>query len=923
MPTQCCKLLLLLGLILLPARAILSQERQATPAVVHPPISSPLRSTIRLRGAWDFAIDPKQLGDQQKWFDPAVPLPGKTTIQVPGCWEAQGVGGPGKSTAVTPERSIRELTGSYVGTAWYRRAVPLPTDWTGKQVWLKIGGVHAQGWFWVNGTYVGHNDCYCGTYKYNITDLVKPGQPAVVVVKVRNDVPSGKGVMAFMQRFGGLYRDVEIEATPDVSIDDVYVQGDLDKRLAAVRATVRSEAALSKIDSRQVEVAISTLDGVKAGHAIRRVTLADQKSTEVTLQIPLNPFEPWSPDRPKLYKAEVTLLVDGKPVDGWVERFGVRKWETRGGDFYLNNHKFFVRGFGDDYIYPLTLCSPASHEFHRQHLQTAKRYGFVYIRQHTHCEVPEYFEAADELGLMIQPELPYYGARPSAGDPHYFRPKQDLEELYRHYRRYASFGTYCTGNEGNMGAPLDRELYQLAKRLDPTRLAQHQDGGHNTPENSDFRTGPWKPWKPGSQEASRPFFAHEYLNLATDEDPRLEAKYTGALRPPVTAAAFEEELKRNGLSREWGLACLDAGYQLKKYYQQQGLENARLDPACDGYIYWTIADVGFPYSAQGLLDQFWQPKATLPKDFHGINGPTALLARMVPDVPVMGPSETRKIEWWVSHFDPKPISRATLYWRLDGLDIGVGGANSGFQVAAGEVKKIGETVLPNLPATRPEHLKLEVTLPGISAANTWDLWIFPDRKPHPGSGNDLLASKNVFDVVAARYPGAALVGTAQSATRPIVLTDKLDADAVAALEKGKTVLLLKLDGPKPGVQLGWWMMSNQRGTAVARHPAFGDFPHDGYLSPLFFRLVDGTVLLNSDRYRGVEPLMVGHGKDGYLAYIFQARAGRGKILATGLRLLDDVPEGRYLLDRFLDYVRSEKFTPKTSLNLEHWPRQSP
>ena len=70
----------------------------------------------------------------------------------------QGIGGPGKSRPVTPERSIRSLRGSYVGTAWYRRTVAVPADWFGKQVWLKIGGVHAQGWFWVNGSYLGHEE---------------------------------------------------------------------------------------------------------------------------------------------------------------------------------------------------------------------------------------------------------------------------------------------------------------------------------------------------------------------------------------------------------------------------------------------------------------------------------------------------------------------------------------------------------------------------------------------------------------------------------------------------------------------------------------------------------------------------------------------------------------------------------------------
>ena len=108
---------------------------------------------------------------------------------------------------------------------------------------------------------------------------------------------------------------------------------------------------------------------------------------------------------------------------------------------------------------------------------------------------------------------------------------------------------------------------------------------------------------------------------------------------------------------------MDAGNQLKRVYQKRGLEQARLDPDCDGYIYWTIVDVGSP-SAQGLFDQFWELKATTPADFRQFNGPTAILLKMTPDVPVLSSRETRKVEWWISHFDRQPLAGKSLRWKL-------------------------------------------------------------------------------------------------------------------------------------------------------------------------------------------------------------------------------------------------------------------
>ena len=898
-----------------PASVVEARPREATAAVVNPAVRSALRQTISLDGAWDFAIDPKKVGRQQEWFSPDKQLPNKLSIKVPGCWEAQGIGGRGKSTSVTPERVSRPLRGSYVGAAWYRKGVAIPKRWAGRQVWLKFGGVHAQGWFWVNGTYLGHNACYCGTYKYNITDLVKPGQKAVVAVMVRNDVPSGKGLFGWVQRFGGLYRSVEIDATPDVLIDYAYVDGLLDEKKARAHVKLRSVQAAKAPSACEVVLTASTLDGQQAGQATAKVELSAPGTNDVTVEVALNPFKPWSPEHPHLYKAEIVLKVGGKAVDDWGERFGVRKWEVRGGSFYLNNQKYFVRGFGDDWVYPRTICSPPSRQEHVKHLRRAKDYGFAYVRHHTHCEIPEFYEGADEVGIMVQPELPYYGRRLSAGRGGVFQPKKDLVELITHYRRHVSLSTYCTGNEGHMGSPLDKEIYQLAKRLDPGRLVLHQDGGRNTGGNSDFDTGPARPWRPGAVRTTRPFFAHEYLNLTVGQDPRLAPKYTHAQLPPVPMDAFKKELVQAGLSLQWGFDCVDAGHQLQRIYQKRGLEAARLDPACDGYIYWTIVDVCYN-ADQGLLDQFWEPKASAPEFFRQFNSPTAVLVKLSPREQILTEGDKLKIEWWLSHFDRRLIKAGALTWALlvSGKVTKKGGLD-GVNAEAGDVKRIGTTSFQVPSLVKPVRARLLVELCGPRAANSWDLWLFPKLKPKPGGGKGLCASRRVYAVLANRYPGLAVLGTPAAADAEVILTELMDGQVLEALQRRKSVILLKLSGPRPGVRPGWWSKSAQAGTAIADHPAFGDFPCAGYLNELFFRIVNTTVRMNGGGFKSVEPLMVGHGREGYLTHVFQARAGRGKILASGLDLLADHPESIWLLDQFIRYVRSERFKPTGAIDL--------
>jgi hypothetical protein len=911
------KLALYLGLACLSLLSAGAQEREATPAVVNPVLRSPLRPILSLDGPWEFVTDPAGVGEEQQWFKPDHGLPDKIAITVPGCWEAQGVGGPGNSTSVAPERSIRPLREAYVGTAWYRKETTVPKGWISKELWVKIGGVDAQGWFWVNGTYLGHNDCYCGTYKYRITDLAKAGEKVVIVAKVRNDVPSRKGLMGWIQRFGGLYRSVELEATPARFIDDAYVLGSFDERSCTVHVKLRALDTGAVPDRRaEVDVKITTLDGAPAGAASVVGLVNAGSTTNIAASISLFPFRAWSPEAPNLYRADIVLKVDGKSVDGWVERFGVRKWEVRGGDFYLNNGKYFVRGYGDDFIYPLTIASPASRETHRQHLQLARSYGFAYVRHHTHCEVPEFYEAADEMGIMVQPEMPYYGSTPSAGPKEYFKPKEDLAELYTHYRRYVSLATYCTGNEGHLGSPIDREIYQLAKQLDPTRLVLHQDGGANHKDNADFHQGPVSPWKPGTQDASWPFTAHEYLNLATQEDPRLAPKYTGAVLPPVKPDDFRAELARAGLSWEWGTATLDAGNQLQRIYQKRGLEQARRDPACDGYIYWTIVDVGSP-AAQGLFNQFWEPKASTAEYFREFNSPTAVLATFSPPERILRSGDALNVEWWISSFGAKPLHGQALDWRLeqDGKVL-IDGKLSSVDADAGEVKAIGNSQIKMPVLAKPARLRLVVELPGMAVRNTWNLWVSPRSPMETDAGKGIGASPRVYGLLKARFPGLAEVTTLANPAPALLLTEHLDSVATNALGQGKAVLLLSLPGPQPGIGLGWWALSKQAGTAIApHHPAFGAFPHEGYMDELWFRLVGRTVRLPDEALRQVEPLMVGCGSAGYLLHVFQAKAGRGRLLASGLRLLGTVPEAEFLLAQFIRYARSPQFQPQGTLDL--------
>ncbi len=675
------------------------------------------------------------------------------------------------------------------------------------------------------------------------------------------------------------------------------------------------------VDLKQPWVTLKAGGGQVAGDRTQPVVFDPRRKTaEVVCRIPLTRFQPWSPDSPALYRAELVLCDGEQSVHGWAERFGVRKFEVRGESFFFNNKPFFVRGYGDDFVYPLTLVSPAFREEHRKHFQAARQAGFVYVRLHTHCELPEYFEAADEAGILVQPELPYYRDKPT--EAFSFDPIRDLQELITHYRRHVSLATYCMGNEGTLGEALGIELYRLAKQLDPDRLVLHQDGTFNTPENSDFRNGPITVWEPGSFTCDAPFVAHEYLNLSVKQDPRLASKFSGAMLPPVPLETRDQWLTAAGLDRRWGDACQDAAHALQSHYQKQGLEAARMDPSCDGYSFWTIVDVvvkqGRTYSAQGFLNPFWEPKTSgnTPEKFGVFNAPTVLLLKTDPNQPIAVSGDRIRADFWISHFGDRPLKQTRLAWTLRAGGTALSeGACEGGDVELGAVRLLAQAELLIPALQKPVHAVLEVSLAGEAARNQWNFWLFPKREPHRGEG--IAVSKSLLPSLSPLYSGLVGAGDSGSERATLLISFLGSADVEPALASGKRVILVNRTKGKPNVRLGWWDMGEQVGTAFARHPALGDFPHGGYLSPLAFRILKTGLKLPDLTGLGPDDMfVVGEGLDSYFLYAGEARINQGRALMTfGLELLAGHPEGTCILDGLIRYAQSDVFNPQGRINL--------
>ncbi|MDO4629716.1 MAG: glycoside hydrolase family 2 TIM barrel-domain containing protein, partial [Planctomycetia bacterium] len=718
---------------------------KSSPAVVNPVVKSEFQEILTLAGEWDFKMGsvPNRIrvGDGI-WGNTGWDMSGARKIQVPGLWETQGVGepGPGRTWDCIWDCGQWILRHQYIGNACYQREIEIPATWENKRVFLKVGGLRTEAFFWVNGQRAAYVNNYCATEKFEITPFLKVGEKNTFSIFMRNDTPSRKGLLSVNHHFGGFYRDLELEAVPETFIDDVWVASDFQNLSAVVNiqlAGAMENTDVAKNTKKTVKIEIQTRDGKTV---VQRL-LEKEVSGITTFKtiIPIPNCQVWSPENPFLYHAVVTLLDEnGKPTHGWCERFGIRELKVVGKQFYLNGKPYFLRGAGDHNYDSISIMEPACRERFLEHMKTYKAAGFNATRHHTHCPLPEYFEAADEMGLLLQPELPYYHDVPTEG--FLFDPMRDMEELYRHYRRYVSFAIYSGGNEGHLGSPLAEEMYQWVKKNDPARIIQHQDGGKCTSENSDFTTGgilTIKPWASGTLEQfNMPVVAHEYLNLAIKMDPALEPRFNGVRVMPPMLENQAKLLEKCELDAKWGRLCVAASERLQAIYQKQGLEAARLDPACDGYFFWSLVDAGamngdIPAS-QGYLNVFWEPRPNgwKPEEFSWFNGPTVLLVKPDRNTPIAMTGEKIVCDVHLSHFGAETLSAGPLTWRFGNAS---GTVNVG-EIPPGFVGSVAEIEISVPSVKKPEITKLCVMLGKVQ--NAWKWRIFPEMGENSVTQNE-------------------------------------------------------------------------------------------------------------------------------------------------------------------------------------------
>jgi len=277
--------------------------------------------------------------------------------------------------------------------------------------------------------------------------------------------------------YGGLYRYVNLVYVPAISLERVHIESKAEaggKASAAVRVRLYNPSALTD----EVEIGIEILD--PAGKAIHTSSrrMAPWQGEQQLVGFAVADAQLWSPDRPALYRCQVTLKsVYGETAAS--ERFGLRYFEwVEHGPFKLNGERLLLRGTHrhEDHA---GVAAAMTEELIRRELLMIRGMGANFMRLAHIQQSPLVLDLCDELGILIWEEIPWCRGG-VGGDKYKEQARRMLRNMIDQHYNHPSVILWGLGNENDWPGDFPkfdeegiksfmRELNGIAHAADPSR----------------------------------------------------------------------------------------------------------------------------------------------------------------------------------------------------------------------------------------------------------------------------------------------------------------------------------------------------------------------------------------------------------------------------------------------------------------------
>ena len=346
---------------------------------------------------------------------------------------------------------------NYQGEVWYRKHFTPEDQLKGKVLFLHFEAIMGKSKVWINGKLV--NEHFGGFLPViaDITPYVEFGKDNVITVYADNSddptYPPGKAqdVLDFSY-FGGIYRDCWLIAHNDVYITDpnyenkvagggLFVSfGAISDKLAEVQLQLDIRNDRKTLFNGKVVYELYDAANKKVASAQQKFTAQRQSAVQTSDKITLKTPHLWSPESPYLYQLHVYVKDNqGKTIDGYRRRVGVRSIEFKGADgFWLNGKPYEGKLIGANRHQDFAVIGNAlSNSLHWRDAKKLRDAGLKVIRNAHYPQDPAFMDACDELGLFVIVNTPgwqFWNSAPEFAQRVY----SDIRNMVRRDRNHPS-----------------------------------------------------------------------------------------------------------------------------------------------------------------------------------------------------------------------------------------------------------------------------------------------------------------------------------------------------------------------------------------------------------------------------------------------------------------------------------------------------
>lgn len=317
----------------------------------------------------------------------------------------------------SPSYDAPDKSNFYLGPAWYRKKFALPPNTpAGKKIFLEFEGAMSTAQVWINGTQTGsHENGGYTCFVIDITNQVNRTDSNVIAVKVDNspqaDVPPGAGWIDYVT-YGGIYRNTWLHVTDQVYIPQ-WGQIISTPTVTGTSATINVNTTVVNDKAQQSSCSVTykvyDKNGAQVSTQTAQQTIPANGKYTFLMTSEISAPVIWNPASPNLYKIVTTVSVDGNPVDDYVDRFGVRSivWSKDSG-FILNGKRLFINGANLAQDFGWVHAAVPVSRFYKM-VESLKNAGFNLMRCSHFPRDPSFYDACDELGLLLVVENPTWG----------------------------------------------------------------------------------------------------------------------------------------------------------------------------------------------------------------------------------------------------------------------------------------------------------------------------------------------------------------------------------------------------------------------------------------------------------------------------------------------------------------------------------